>query len=311
MKNVSVELNNQNNLQNTNKSIMKNFIALIISFFISNPVFPHPIDDIKGDMLLNEVKLLLAPELHAKKAFVGLGSAPRGDNTPEWWTPSNNDYKSSDYWNAIIPWFVIYPGEKHTATNVRVSISGIKLYILKKTTNQWTRVNSVTNPKGQLHQTHVSPSTAGEPVDVRTEPTGIVSYKLNSAMNPIHGWTSPKDTIDGSDVKAVYATMKSILILDDPNGVDDRVNAQLTASIGVDYYPDTNSGISDFAPMSYVPAAGFSRYGLIKTTTRTHYFATIDPPGSSNIGEIEYTERDQNTTISIEEFFSNPPPGVW
>ncbi|MCB1986461.1 MAG: hypothetical protein H6936_00805 [Burkholderiales bacterium] len=170
-----------------------------------------------------------------------MGAVPRGDNTPSWWQPKNPIFKSSDYWNAIIPWFVIYPGERHSATNVRVIISDMKLYILKKSTDRWSRINSVTTPNGQKHQVHISPSTAGESVDVRAEPSGAVSYKLNSGMNPIHGWISPKHAIDGSDVKAVYATMTTRLILDDPNGIDDSGKSRLAANIGVDYYPNIDS----------------------------------------------------------------------
>ncbi|MCB1947490.1 hypothetical protein [Nitrosomonas sp.] len=286
--------------------------VFMISFFMSNSVLSQLIDDIKGDMLLNEVKLLQAPNSAgwAKQARIDFGAAPRGDNSPQWWQPENPVYKSSDYWNAIIPWFVVYPGESHAATNVRVIVSDINLYILKKSTNQWVRVNSATNPNGQKHQLHISPSTASDSVDVRVEPSGEMSYKLNSAMNPIHGWISPKLAIDGADIKAVYATMKTRLILDNPNGTDDTAHAQLAASVGVDYYPAIDSVLSDFHPETYVPAAGFSKFSLIKTTTRTHYFATIDPPGPNQTG-AKYAERNRFTTISITDFLSNPPPGVW
>lgn len=308
MKKLGVELTIHKNLECV---MLNKSIVLIVSLFISNSIFAHPIDDAKGDMLQNEVKLLLAPETAgwSKEAVIDMGAAPRGDNTPSWWQPDNQIFKSSDYWNAITPWFVIYPGESHTATNVRVTISELKLYILKKSNNQWVKINSQTTPTWQTHLAHISVSTANEAVNVRTESTGIVSYKLNTAMNPIHGGIS-KYMIDGSDVKAVYVTMKTRLILDNPNGVDDRVNAQLAANVGADYYPDVNTEISEFYPKSYVPAVGFSRYGLIKTTTRTHYFATTDPPGEYNTG-AQFPERNQNTTIPIEDFLSNPPPWIW
>lgn len=71
-----------------------------------------------------------------------------------------------------------------------------------------------------------------------------------------------------------------------------------------------DSELTDFYPELYIPAAGFSRYGLIKKEARTHYFATIDPPGPNNTG-AEYADRNQNTTIPVEDFLANPPPGVW
>ena len=234
-----------------------------------------------------------------------MGAAARGDATPIWWQPDDKSYKSSDYWHAITPWFVIYPGTQHKANNVRVKISEIKLFILKRSSNTWEHINiDNTDPTWQHHQSHVSPQTAHEKVNKRTGPDGKISYKLNSGFNPIHGGVR-KFEIYGPDVKAVYARLTSELIIDDPNKPDDRADAQILVSVGADYYPDINTTIRDFAPSSWVPAATISRFGLVKRTSRIHHAATIDPPGpTKNSGSVL---QDEYKTIPMSEFENNPP----
>ncbi len=281
------------------------FMALMLT---SNQALSNVIDDIKADMLLNEAKLLKAPEGPGwtKKANIDMGAAARGDATPRWWVPDDKHYKSPAYWNAVTPWFVMYPGEMHSATNVRVKISGIKLFILERSTNNWRMINiNQTEPVWDAHQSHVSPSTARTAVDKRIEPDGKISYKLNSGLNPIHGGIR-KSAIDGSDVKAAYAQLTTELILDDPTKQDDRSKAQILVSVGADYYPSLAHRVADFAtPHTWVPAIAASRFGLVKMLPRVHHMATIDPPGPMKNASVY---PDKNKVISITEFEANLPP---
>ena len=285
------------------------FVALLLT---SNQVLSNVIDDIKADMLLNEATLLKAPAHTgwSKKANISMGAAARGDATPSWWTPDDQHYKSSTYWNAALSWFVIYPSKIHNATNVRIKISGIKLFILEHSTNNWRVINGdQTEPTWQFHQPFDSSSTTHKSkVDKRIEPDGKVSYKLNSGLNPIHGGI-PKFAINGSDVKAVYAQLTTELILDDPTKLDDRANALILVSVGADYYPTTAHKAANFAaPHTWIPAIAASRFGLVKTFPRVHHMATIDPPGSIKNNGSVYP--DNNKVISIIEFEANPPPGL-
>ncbi|MCP5291677.1 MAG: hypothetical protein H6938_03940 [Burkholderiales bacterium] len=282
-------------------------ITFAVLLFVSHLALSAPIDSVKADMQFNEAELLDAPTNTgwSRKANIIMGAAARGDATPSWWVPHNSEYKSQSVWNAIIPWFHIYPGTAHAANNVRVKISGLKLYILKKSTNQWSKVNGDNLPIWAFHTNHISPSTVSQEVDVRMEPNGSPSYKFNSGLNPIHGGTN-KYVINGYDVKAVFAQVTTQLILDDPTGPDDRADAQILVSIGADYYPTTAHSVADFTPMTHLPSVGASRYGLARNTHRTHYFATIDPPGPTNT-QSEHQYRP-HFVIPIAEFESNPPP---
>lgn len=275
-----------------------------------NPALGSVIDDIKADMQLNEAKLLKAPigPTWATQAQIDMGAGARGDATPSWWNPDDKSYKSASFWNAITPWFVIYPGEQHNAKNVRVILSGIQLHILEHSTNEWRLINiSQTEPLWETHEAYVSPSTAYTRVDKRTEPDGRISYKLNAGLNPIHGGIR-KFAIDGSDVKAVYVNLTTELIVDDPTKEDDRENAQILVSVGADYYPSTEHRVGGFTlPHKWVPAVGGSRYGLVRTQPRVHHMATIDPPGPlNNLSPFP----NNGKVISISEFKSNPPSGI-
>ena len=46
-----------------------------------------------------------------------MGNTPRGTNTPSWWHVNNSYYKSSAWWNAVLPWFVVFDGVGNNASN--------------------------------------------------------------------------------------------------------------------------------------------------------------------------------------------------
>ena len=55
---------------------------------------------------------------------------------------ANAELKSAKPWNVIVPWFVIYPGVDHKATNVRVKVYKISILMLLKSTNEWKKINT-------------------------------------------------------------------------------------------------------------------------------------------------------------------------
>lgn len=285
-------------------------IILVVLILFSTNVFSDVFDHVTDDQGLNEVTLMSPPPGAgwATQGNIVMGAEARGDATPSWWDITDTSYKDSDPWNAVTPWIVIYPGENHTATNVRVKVSNLELYILKHSTDLWELVNPLsTDPVGEFHQDHISPGTAAEAVNKRTEPDGKISYKLNAGLNPIHAWPG-KFVIDGVDVKAVYARVITELILDDENLADDRQNAELTMSIGGDYYPDVSLVVADFAaPYDWVPAIAASRFGLITEDRRIHHMATIDPPGAISSGSVLPNTTKTITSIAFE---ANPPPAL-
>jgi hypothetical protein len=256
---------------------------------------------IKADMTLNEAPLQGVSATSGWKigAMMSMGGTPRGDNSPTYWKPDNLTYKSAEYWNAIAPWYTLHKGVDHKATNVRVKISNITTYILKKSTNTWEQVGAKdSNPTWTKYQKFdFWPAIELGKAAARVDSDGKLSYKLTAESSRIHGG-SGIFPITGSDVKAVFVHMTTELILDDPSGVDDRHLAQLLFSAGADY-----------SPMTYAPNAASSRHGLVSVMPRIHYVATIDPPGQGkNISP--YQKSGGISAIPVAEFEVNPPPRV-
>ena len=288
------------------------YITIVVLSLMSSNVSSAVIDDIKADMQNNEAPLLNAPvgPTWAVKAYIGMGGAPRGDATPPWWTPSNAFYKSSAGWDVIGPWFVIYPGVGNAATNVRIKVYGITIHALDKFTNMWKKIDTAMGNPTWGSNYDFNLVTWNSKAYTRVEPDGTLSYKLTSESYPIHGGFNMMDIekyIDPLNIDAVFISVKSQLILDNPLGVDDRASAKILLNIGADYYPTLKTKISDFAPMQYSPAVGASRFGLVKSVPRRHYFATIDPPGPVTMNS-DYILSGGQVVIPATEFEINMPP---
>jgi len=282
------------------------YIPTLVLLLMTNSVLSAVMDDICADMGYNEAPLYNAPvgPGWAVKAYIGMGSAARGDATPTWWQPSNSIYKSSMGWNAMVPWFVIYPGVGNKASNVRVKVYGMLVYMLDKTTNKWVKIDTGDGKPTWGSNYDFNLVTWKGAIDRRVESDGNVSYKLSPESYPIHGGFYKMDFskyIKPSNIAALFVHVKTQLVLDDPMGVDDRASAKILMNIGADYYPSTAAAVSDFAPMNYVPAVGGSRFGLVKSVPRSHYFATIDPPGSTNPDTV-YVRSGGGVAINVSDF---------
>lgn len=267
--------------------------------------------DIQIDMGLNEVPLLNAPTTTgwSKGGTIGMGIAPRGDATPVWWKPDNLMYKEPLTWNAIAPWFVIYPGVDHAATNVRVKIYKIEIYTLSKLTNLWQRLDTGKGNPTWAGVYDFNLTTGVGAINKRVEPDGLTSYKFDDSFHPIHGGAG-KYVIDGNDIACVYATLTAELITDDPIGVDQRDLAQITVTVGADYYFDIGTPPSAFAP-TYVPQSAQSRFGLVKSTPKVHFMATVEFPGLSVASPSSpYFLNGGKAMMPLAQFKENPPPGT-
>lgn len=287
-------------------------VLLLMSSNVSGNAPSAVIDDIKADMQYNEALLLNAPvgPTWAVKAYMGMGNAPRGDATPPWWTPDNTTYKSSLGWDVITPWFVIYPGVGNAAKNVRVKVYGIIIYMLDKSTNKWIKIDTGLGKPTWGSNYDFNMITWKSKATTRVESDGAISYKLTPDSYPVHGGFNKMDIakyIDPLNIGAVFMSVKSQLILDNPLGVDDRASAKILINIGADYYPLMTTTIADLSPMQYVPAVGGTRFGLVKTVPRSHYFATIDS-GSVFITQSDYIKNGGSVMIPVDQFESNMPP---
>ena len=226
--------------------------------------------------------------------YVIMGNIPRGTNTPSYWKPANTHFKSGATWNAVIPWLVVFDGVGNGATNTRVQMRNIKLYMKRKSTNRWeVIINQPISGEDYPKSLQGDQTTRA---DIRYEADGSRSLKPNGRNRVFHGWGSPIN-FDAWDLKALVTTVQARLVVDNPARPDDRSRAKFLIHVGADYYPETSTRVAATAPAYYFPGVGVSRAKYVRNEWRAFNFSTIDAgkpePGGS---------------ISTQELINNPPP---
>jgi hypothetical protein len=121
----------------------------------------------------------------------------------------------------------------------------------------------------------------------RAETTGGVSFKPKYPQFA-HGYGS-QNTIQPQDVRAVFVTMDTRLVLDKATGTDDRASARYLVNVGADYWPNAQAVNTSW---SYAPGVGQGRF--ILATPEWRKATMIVPNGRYG--------------SSMQEMISNPPP---
>ncbi|SET44608.1 hypothetical protein SAMN05216326_12741 [Nitrosomonas marina] len=238
-----------------------------------------------------------------KKGVVGMGSQARGDMTPNWWEPDDPSFKALIPWESATCWFVVWPGISHAASNTGVNIKNIEFWVLRESTGEWRLENS--------GKTQAFWPPAGSGVAQRTEADGSVSFFMSGVKNggyvsgtpyAVHGSCQRFDLIDGDDIRCVYARLEHRLVLEDPDGVDDRHLAKLYVDVGADYWPDSGTVVADYTPETSTPQVANSRFELSTISARVAQLASINPPSPA----LDYPAGERSITHA--EFELNLPP---
>lgn len=174
------------------------------------------IDDIT---LPHEGVLAGAPDTYwAEHPRIGMGNDP-GD------------------WTAMTAWGQIYREEgKGVPPNTRIQIRDFEAYQLKKSDNAWHKLqdSDESGIGGGAYAEDFADNLNKEP-NVRDEGNRSLSVKLEIGYN-YHFWPNGRASIDPDDIGAMLCVYEARLILDDPNGVDDRDDARYLAACGGDYW---------------------------------------------------------------------------
>jgi hypothetical protein len=246
----------------------------------------NSVDTIEADMrLLNDLALAGVPTSAGWATGPGhvvMGNDPRGSRTPAWWQPGDVRFKSDAWWTAMVPWLVVFDGVGHAAVDTRVQVRGMKVYVLSRRTGRWSLLAADRGIQGALY----SKTLEGQPLgkaDLRAESDGSTSIGVPGGNQVFHGWCCGRSVIDAPDVGAVFITLQARLL---PGRTDDRASARLLLQVGGDYYPDSVTNGSAFAPAGSNPGIGVSRAKLLVSDWQAFNFATInagvqDPGGAS------------------------------
>ena len=239
----------------------------------------NSLDTIVNDMkLMNDVALAGVPTNYGfarGPGYVIMGNDPRGTNTPSWWQVNNQSYKSSTYWNGVMPWLVVFDGVGNLASNTRVQLRNLKLYIKSKSTGKWNLINGSTGVSGENYPKSLQGADVQRP-DVRTESDGSTSVLPPGGNLLFHGWGGGIQAINGSDVGALFVTLQARLVKNNASGTDDRAQAKYLIHVGGDYYPTVTTRVTDLAPAYYFPGIGTSRAKLVSNNWQAFNFSTID-----------------------------------
>lgn len=186
-------------------------------------------------------------------------------------------------WQAITAWGVVFvPVQGNPATNTRVNIRDVQLYLLQQSTGNWLLLQNTSQPQGADYLDDFS-GDISMPGDVRTEPDGTISVTAGGGYC-FHFWPQDRASINPNDIGGVLALIQARLIVGDPSLPDDRDIAQYIAGAGADYYPALTGG----------------------------WPGNLDyDPGVGN-GKLKYVQNDWRfyamTTLTADQLAANPPP---
>lgn len=217
------------------------------------------------------------PQWATGPGTVIMGNEPRGSNTPDYWNPSNQKYKSPEYWRALIPWLVVYAGQGNAATDTRVELRDLTVFLQSRKTGQWRRLGHSRGVVGENYPVTIRGADT-TPADLAITDGGWTSL-LPEENRVFHGWWKyGKLRIDAADIANVYVRLQARLVPDDGwFSSDDTNKAQYLVQVGADYWPDTNTPLSALAPTGYIPGVGGSRFKSLTRQWQWINFTTVAP----------------------------------
>lgn len=263
-----------------------------------------------GSFALNDDKLLhrtlVSPSSQYERAVLVMGrygtSTAFTDANPNYrtqlsWVSADNPSRTLARWTRIILWDQIYLSERfgsnHAAGytgNSRVRTWGYEMWIKNKA-GVWSRVFQ-TDKKGAeawrpTFKGDASFDTSAH--DLRAESDGSYSARPMPALGfdssgsywISHGYAGGRRDVNPDDVADILVLCYSRLVLDNPNGVDDRKHARFLFSVGADWLPP-----ADRRDVTMYPSVGASRHKYVEIEPTLHVMHTM-------------TEA---------EFKANPPP---
>jgi hypothetical protein len=147
--------------------------------------------------------------------------------------------------HAVSAWGQIYEdADGSPARNVRVACRDISLWILSRETGKWRQANASRRVNGANYLEDFT-GNVSKPADLRAEPHGAVSATLGGGYNFHLYSVRGRAKIDPADVAGVVSVFSARVIMDDPNGPDERHLARYLASAGADYWSDQYVGAGD------------------------------------------------------------------
>jgi len=185
-------------------------------------------------------------------------------------------------WQAITAWGVVtIPTQGNPATNTRVNIRNVQLYLLQHSTGAWLLLQNTSQPQGADYLDDFS-GDISQPGDVRPESDGTISVTAGGGYC-FHFWPQDRASINPNDIGGILVLLQARLIVGNPSLPDDRNIAQYLAGSGADYYPALTGGWP--GNLSYNPGVGTGKLKFVQSDWRFYAMTTLtaaqlasDPP---------------------------------
>lgn len=192
--------------------------------------------------------------------------------------------------NFLLPWFVQFEGEGNAASNTRIQIRNLSVFVLSRSTGAWTNVSDADSFEGFQCDQSGNYYDCPHPVQIQVHDADGVSSLPEPGLN-LHAWWGSRRPVSQGDLAAVVVALQARLVSDPNAGEDDRAKAKYLIHVGADYYP------SD-APSDNIPPVGVSRAKLVTNDWQTFTLSTLNDAGFQEPGG----------GISTAEMRANPPP---
>ena len=175
-------------------------------------------------------------------------------------------------WSAMTTWGQVYAAAGTNApVNTRVQIKNLKTWYLSKATGEWVEWQHSSNVGGANYAEDFQ-DDVNVPADIRQEATGGISVTIPDGYN-FHFWPEEgRVEMDPTDIAAVWSAIDARLVLDNPNGPEDRVDAQLMMSAGADYWLNRAAEWDQWKTNGDI---GIGRFRLITPDWQTYNMHTM------------------------------------
>jgi hypothetical protein len=244
------------------------------------------IDSIIYDMSQPSEALVINPAFDFQRRPTVTQYAPKGTILPSWWTGNR-----PEWCYRLLSWYTAFEAEGNGATNTRVQVRNLRIYILSNATRKWTLVDSKAAPPGDVWKYPFTYYESFSNSDTRTETSG--GYSVKPAYPYFfHGYGTTYEIQDPADIRAVYVAMDFRLVVDNPRKPNDTSLAKYVIDVGADYYP----GQDQTWGVGYAPGVGNGRYLLATNKWRTATLLVPNKLLGSTYDEMRITPPPMTTS---------------
>lgn len=224
--------------------------------------------------------------------------------------PRSGAQRPPEGWTAAIAWGQLYEwAEGNPATNTRVQIRDMEMHYLSKSDNQWHQLQKSLRVDGAAY-TEDFVDNINKPADIRSESDGSISVTAGNGYN-FHFWPSagrveiPKDQVDGC-----FISVQCRLILDNPEGPDDRDQARYLMSVGGDWWESLTAQWDNWTTNADM---GIGRFRFITSEWKGYNMISLpeeqvreNPPPFSSSTKIIDSASSLANNFRLKKNYPNP-----